>query len=275
MRLQTAMTNTGFWEEFNSDWACLDCELMPWSVKAQELIKNQYAAVGASAKVSLNSAVELLSLAAARGVDVGNNLTDYQQKKQIVDRYVDSYRRYCWQVHSLEDIKIAPFHLLATEREIHINKNHLWHLEKLAKICQGDEKIMQITNYRLVDLNEEESKTNAIDWWQEITDAGSEGIVVKPLDFVAKSSKGIIQPALKCRGREYLRIIYGAEYTLPENLERLRQRGLSHKRSLAMREFCLGIEALERFVNYQPLRRVHECVFGILALESEPIDPRL
>jgi protein phosphatase len=80
---------------------------------------------------------------------------------------------------------------------------------------------------------------------------------------------------VKCRGREYLRIIYGPEYTAVENLERLRARGLSTKRSLALREFALGVESLERFVRKEPLRRVHEAVFGVLALESEPVDPRL
>ena len=100
-------------------------------------------------------------------------------------------------------------------------------------------------------------------------------MVVKPLEFVAKGRRGLVQPAVKCRGREYLRIIYGPEYTLPENLERLRARGLSHKRSLALREFALGIESLERFVRGEPMYRVHEAVFGVLALESEPVDPRL
>src|SRR5204862_671339 len=104
---------------------------------------------------------------------------------------------------------------------------------------------------------------------------GGEGMVVKPLDFVAKGRRGIVQPAVKCRGREYLRIIYGPEYTMPENLERLRSRGLSAKRSLSLREFALGVEALERFVRQEALRRVHECVCGVLALESEPVDPRL
>jgi protein phosphatase len=100
-------------------------------------------------------------------------------------------------------------------------------------------------------------------------------MVVKPLAFVARSRRGLIQPAIKCRGREYLRIIYGPEYTVPEHLTRLRSRRLSTKRSLALREFALGIEGLERFVRREPLRRVHECVFGVLALESEPVDPRL
>ncbi len=100
-------------------------------------------------------------------------------------------------------------------------------------------------------------------------------MVVKPYAFVARGRRGLAQPALKCRGREYLRIIYGPEYTLPEHQERLRKRGLGKKRSLALREFALGIEGLDRFVKREPLRRVHECVFAVLALESEPIDPRL
>ena len=104
---------------------------------------------------------------------------------------------------------------------------------------------------------------------------GGEGVVVKPLDFVTRGKRGLVQPAVKCRGREYLRIIYGPEYAAPENLERLRSRGLAAKRSLALREFALGVESLERFVRREPLRRVHECVFAVLALESEPVDPRL
>jgi PNKP (polynucleotide 5'-kinase/3'-phosphatase) family adenylyltransferase-like protein len=100
-------------------------------------------------------------------------------------------------------------------------------------------------------------------------------MVVKPLDFVARGRRGIAQPGVKCRGREYLRLVYGPEYTAPANLNRLRQRNLSAKRSLALREFALGVEALERFARRDPLYRVHECVFGVLALESEPVDPRL
>jgi len=95
------------------------------------------------------------------------------------------------------------------------------------------------------------------------------------LEFSARGPLGRVQPAIKCRGLEYSRIIYGPSYDVPENLERLRMRGLRMKRLLAMREFDLGVEALERFVHGEPLRSVHECVFGVLALESEPVDPRL
>jgi protein phosphatase len=126
-----------------------------------------------------------------------------------------------------------------------------------------------------VDVTDPADEAAATRWWEELTARGGEGMVVKPLEFIARGRRGLIQPSVKCRGREYLRIIYGPEYTAPENLERLRSRGLHAKRSLALREFALGLEALERFVRREPLRRVHECVFGVLALESEPVDPRL
>src|SRR5436190_11884290 len=142
-------------------------------------------------------------------------------------------------------------------------------------IYDGYDDLLIATPYRIVDVMNPESEAEGIRWWEELTARGGEGMVVKPFDFVVKGRKGLVQPAIKCRGREYLRIIYGPEYTLPKNLERLRARRLSTKRSLALREFALGIEALERFVRKEPLRRVHEAVFGVLALESEPVDPRL
>jgi len=274
-RLQTVLETANFWEEFNTNWVCLDCELMPWSAKAQELLRRQYAAVGASSKTALSEAVSMLEQAAMRGVDVGSTLSNYKERSHMAVQYVDAYRRYCWQVDSVNDLKLAPFHILATEGAVHIDKNHVWHMDAIAKICQSDAALFQTTSYKVVDVNEKASHEAGIQWWEELTRGGGEGMVVKPFDFVVKKPKGLVQPAVKCRGREYLRIIYGPEYTASENLERLRQRGLSRKRSLALREFALGIEALERFVAKEPLRRVHECVFGVLALESEPVDPRL
>ena len=148
-------------------------------------------------------------------------------------------------------------------------------METLARVCAADSEVLLATPYRVVDVTDPESERAGIAWWEDLTSRGGEGMVVKPYDFVARGRRGLVQPAVKCRGREYLRIIYGPEYTLPEHIGRLRARGLNRKRALALREFALGIEALERFVRGEPLRRVHECVFGVLALETEPVDPRL
>jgi protein phosphatase len=131
------------------------------------------------------------------------------------------------------------------------------------------------TPFKIVDLQDENAIQDATGWWLSLTAKGGEGMVVKPFNFIHTNKKGLVQPAIKIRGKEYLRIIYGPGYTSLQNLQRLKSRGLSGKRSLALREFALGAEALHRFVSKEPLRRVHECVFGVLALESEPVDPRL
>ena len=275
-RVKTAIDQVDYWETLSTDWICLDCELMPWSVKAQELLRQQYAPVGVSARVALKDAVASLETAAERGIDVDDILNDYRQRTEAVAEYVNAYQQYCWHVQSITDLKLAPFHLLATEGAVYFDKDHLWHMEMLTKLCQNsDNDLLFATPYGTVDVTDDTSQTQAIQRWEELTSQGGEGTVIKPLDFIVQGKRGLVQPAVKCRGREYLRIIYGLEYTLPRNLERLRSRGLSHKRSLALREFALGVEALERFVHHEPLSRVHECVFGILALESETVDPRL
>ena len=274
-RLQAAISGAGLWDEFKTDWFCLDCELMPWSAKAQELLRQQYAAVGAASRVSLTEAVTALEQAAERIGDVGPLLDRYREREEAAKKYTDAYRQYCWPVRSLADLKLAPFHLLATERKVHADKDHIWHMTTLQRLCDADKGLLIATSHMVVDVTDPASQEAGVKWWEKLTSAGGEGMVVKPLEFVARGPRGLIQPAMKCRGREYLRIIYGPEYTAPQNLERLRSRGLSAKRSLALREFALGIEGLERFVQREPLRRVHECVFGVLALESEPVDPRL
>jgi protein phosphatase len=178
-------------------------------------------------------------------------------------------------VTSAADLKVAPFHVLASEGAVHFDKDHAWHMNVADRLAGTSASVVAPTRWRKLALGDAAAIDDAMRWWEDMTASGGEGMVVKPLAFTARGDKGLIQPALKVRGREYLRIIYGPEYDAPEHIERLKQRGLGGKRSLALREFALGHEALQRFVERQPLRRVHECVFAVLALESEPIDPRL
>lgn len=274
-RVHSAITSAGLWEDLTSDWLCLDCELMPWSAKAQELLRQQYAPAGAAALAALPQAVAALEAASRLNPQISNMVDEYKQRLEMTTRYVEAYRRYCWSVNSLDDLRLAPFHVLASDGHVHIDKDHVWHMENVSRLCQTDPNFLVATPYRKVDLSEGASEADATLWWEQMTEAGGEGMVVKPLSFVHRGRRDLAQPAVKCRGREYLRIIYGPEYTRPEHLARLRQRALGGKRSLAIREFALGVEGLERFVRQEPLRRVHECVFGVLALESEPVDPRL
>ena len=274
-RVHSAITSARLWEDLASDWLCLDCELMPWSAKAQELLRQQYAPAGAAALAALPQAVAALEAALRLNPRMSSLVDEYRARLEMTTRYVEAYRRYCWPVNSLDDLRLAAFHLLASDGHVHIDKDHLWHMESLSRLCQTDPAFLIATPHRKVDLSDRASEAEATLWWEQLTEAGGEGMVVKPVSFVHRGRRDLAQPAVKCRGREYLRIIYGPEYTRPEHLIRLRQRALGGKRSLAIREFALGVEGLERFVRQEPLRRVHECVFGVLALESEPVDPRL
>jgi polynucleotide kinase-phosphatase len=274
-RVRRAAEASGLFEALETSWLCLDAELMPWSAKAQELLRVQYAPVGAVSRAALGMAAEDLERAVARGVGAGELLARIRTREEASRRYTEAYRRYCWPVERLTDYRLAPFHLLAAEGAVFAERDHLWHMEQLGRLAAADGEVLMATRHITVDLADAESEAAATAWWEALTASGGEGMVVKPLSFWVRGKRGLVQPALKCRGREYLRIIYGPEYDLPENVARLRSRGLAAKRTLALREFALGVEALERFIRKEPLRRVHECVFAILAMESEPVDPRL
>lgn len=278
-RLRRALDRAGFWSRNATDWAILDAEIMPWSAKAQGLIRAQYAPTGAAAEAGLAAAVRLLETA---GFDTGEEgergaalLARYRDRAARAVKYNAAWQRYCWPVASLDDYRVAPFHVLATEGAVHFDKCHVWHMQELARLAEAGDRLVVATPFRVVDLADEGAVARAVAWWEQLVAAGGEGMVVKPRDYLVRGPKGHVQPAIKCRGPEYLRIIYGPEYDMAGNLPRLRSRGLGHKRSLALRELALGEEALRRFVARAPLRDVHECVFAILALESEPVDPRL
>lgn len=274
-RIANALTQADLWQDCETDWFCFDCELMPWSAKAMSLLEQQYASVGASASATLPVVKDLLEKIAGKVEGIDALLKKFTARSEMTSLYRDAYRRYCWPVNDLTDYKLAPFHVLAFEGHFNMDKNHQWHMDLIYRLCDADVEFFRKTAYKLVDLSDAKTCEDAIDWWSEMTHNGGEGMVVKPFDFTVKDQKGLIQPGIKCRGKEYLRIIYGPEYTAPEHLERLRSRGLGAKRSLALREYALGYEALKRFVDKEPLYRVHESVFGVLALETEPVDPRL
>jgi protein phosphatase len=273
-RLTAALERAGFWERHQTDWVCLDAELLPWSAKAQGLLREPYAPVAAAGETALAAAAGAVEGALARGLQLAPLLERLHARQEHIARYAAAYRGYCWEVAGLDGIRIAPFHLLAAEGRTFLDRDHLWHMAELETLAAADPLFMP-TAHRVVDLEDEAACAAATDWWLELTERGGEGMVVKPLDFIARTTRDLAQPAVKCRGREYLRIIYGPDYTEPANLDRLRRRGLAGKRSLALREFALGVEALERFVAREPLWRVHQAVFAVLALESEPVDPRL
>ncbi|MFF4887857.1 polynucleotide kinase-phosphatase [Streptomyces nigra] len=276
-RIRTAAGEAGLWSELETDWLLLDAELMPWSLKAAGLLRSQYAAVGAAAGAVFPGALAALESAAGRGVDVSGLLARQRERASDAAAFTEAYRRYCWTTDGLDGVRLAPFQLLAVQGRSLAALPHDEQLALVDRLVEHDGSGLLRTTRRLyVDTGDPESVRAGVDWWLEMTGRGGEGMVVKPLGAVVRDERGrLVQPGIKCRGREYLRIIYGPEYTRPENLERLRKRFLNHKRSLALREFALGVEGLDRLAGGEPLWRVHEAVFGVLALESEPVDPRL
>ncbi|WP_335939230.1 polynucleotide kinase-phosphatase [Streptomyces sp. PTD5-9] len=276
-RLRTAVTAAGLWEEWGTDWALFDAELMPWSLKASGLLRSQYAAVGAASGAVFPDAGAALAAAAARGVDVAALADRQRGRAGDAAAFTEAYRRYCWSTQGLDGVRLAPFQVLAVEGRSLAAVPHDEQLAWIDRLVEHDPTgLLQVTRRLIVDTGDEASVRSGVDWWLELTGSGGEGMVVKPLAALVRDERGrLVQPGVKVRGREYLRIIYGPEYTRPENLERLRGRFLGHKRSLAQREYALGLEALDRLADGEPLWRIHEAVFAVLALESEPVDPRL
>lgn len=274
-RLDAAFESAGLWRELDSDWAVLDAEVLPWSLKAGDMIRSHYASVGAAATSGLRDAASALQTAVDRGIAVQGLLEAVRGREGNAAAYVEAYRRYSAPAHGLQGVQLAPFQLLASEGSVHVGKEHRWHLDIADRLAAADPELIKSTQRVVVYLNGSESIENATAWWMEMTGAGGEGMVVKPLANLRRNGKNLVQPGIKVRGREYLRIIYGPDYLKPENLRRLKDRSVTHKRSMALREYALGVEALERFVAREPLWRVHQAVFGVLAMESEPVDPRL
>jgi protein phosphatase len=275
-RLRTAADRAGLWTELGTDWLLLDAEVLPWSVKAGELLRQQYASVGAAASNALPAAVQALRAAAARSVpELADLLARTQQRAANAERFGAAYRRYVWATDGLDGVQVAPFQLLATEGTTYQHRDHEWHLSIADRLVEADSTLVRSTRRLVLDPSDAIAVAAAADWWSNLTADGGEGMVVKPLANLSRARRGLVQPGIKVRGREYLRIIYGPDYTLPGHLDRLRERNLGRKRSLALQEYALGLEALERVTTGEPLWRVHEAVFAILALESEPVDPRL
>ncbi|MFF8101290.1 polynucleotide kinase-phosphatase [Streptomyces sp. NPDC016640] len=300
-RLRTAVTEAGLWERLETDWLLLDAELMPWSLKASGLLRSQYAAVGAASGAVLPDAVAALEGAAARGVEVRDLLHRQRERADAATAFTDAYRRYCWTTEGLDGVRLVPFQILAVQGRSLAALPHDEQLALIDRVVEHDATgLLQTTRRLYVDTADPESVRAGVDWWLEMTGRGGEGMVVKPLGALVRGRSPqpgdagggegaagggaagdgegagrLVQPGIKCRGREYLRIVYGPEYTRPENLARLRNRFLNHKRSLAVREYALGLEALDRLAGGEPLWRIHEAVFAVLALESEPVDPRL
>ncbi|QQE78709.1 AAA family ATPase [Alicyclobacillus sp. SO9] len=214
-----------------------------------------------------------------RQIDV--EIAAAEQKLDNARRFQRAFTYFCWNLDKPDAIQIAPFHILGFDSTSHFDKTHEWHMQQAQRLAALSDLVID-TPYRVVEMSDEKAKADIIDWWAETTSEGHEGFVFKPLNFIATSAHRdgnkadeLIQPAIKVRGREYLRIIYGMDYLEPENLEKLKKRSTKKKMRNALNEFMLSIESVERFLKLDRVDRIHECVLAAMAYESEPMDPRL
>ncbi|MDR1188841.1 MAG: polynucleotide kinase-phosphatase [Bifidobacteriaceae bacterium] len=272
-RLRLAAAEAGLWDELGADWLLIDAELLPWSLKAEGLIRDQYRPAGASAAAMFGAAIPALEEAAARGLDVAELLSGARRRQADAAAYSEVVARYAGEADGLEGIELAPFQLLATGGGALYGQPHDWHMAMADRLAAVDPGLVRPTRRLVLDPSDPGAVGEAVAWWEELTEGGAEGMVVKPLVAPVKRGERLVQPGLKVRGREYLRMTYGPDYL--DRLDDLRKRNLGFKRSLALREYALGLEAIDRLVAGEPLWRRHEAVFAVLALESEPVDPRL
>lgn len=271
-KINKSLTANDYFNKYETEFLLIDAEIMPWNLKARELISSQYAHVAENAILDRSLLKNKLEGAAYNNENLNTWLKEYDEMLVNAQVFKDVFQKYCWEINDLDQIQIAPFHILAHSNETFFDKPHTWHMKMNKEFAQMD-KLFVETEYMVID--DAASEKEVIKWWDEITSDGHEGIVIKPETFIAKSKGRLIQPAIKVRGRKYLNIIYGMDYLQPGNLTRLKQRNVGKKQKLALKEFSLGVEGIQRLVNGESTERVHECVLGTLAMESDPVDPRL
>lgn len=273
-QLSAGLERAGLFELLGSNWVLLDGELVRWE-RRRELFG------GASLSHTLHAGLtgmgrglELLAQASARGVAVGGverALWARRQALEALERVMGGQ----FPEGQEEQVQVAPFHLLASEGVTHVDKGHVWHLEQVEKLWRAVPELCRPTRWWRVRLDDAQALAEVTAWWESISACGEGGMVVKPLAFLPEGERGPMQPALKVRGREALRLVCGVEYTLSATLERLKQRPVGARRGQTLREQALSVEAMNRFVAREPLSRVHEVVSALLALKGESLDPHL
>jgi hypothetical protein len=224
--------------EMENDFMILDCEIMPWSLKAKGLIHNSFVVPGECALLDREqTAINL-------GIDVGE-----ERAKQ----YLKSLANYTQD----QDIQIRVFDLLAwgNIEDGRVKKwNNGYYVVRRKKLDLidtwfGKHKIFRPVEWQEVDLFDEQSKLNCIKNWEVYCSSGGEGFVFKPPMQYYSSAGYPIQSMVKVRGREYLRIIYGIDYLEPEYLDKLKQRSIKKKRIQAIQETEMAKLILKTFIE--------------------------
>ncbi|MEW4368302.1 polynucleotide kinase-phosphatase [Paenibacillus kandeliae] len=273
-KLRSDLKQAGYFEQYGTDFVLLDTEIVPWNLKARELISSQYAHVAEAALHDRHTILDTLHTAQQQGRDVTEWIGEWTERLDNAQRFAQAFQAYCWDTDGMDGIQIAPFHILAHSTGSLMDREHVWHMQHAEQLAQSSSMLIA-TEYRVVELDDEQAEQQLIQWWSDMTEQGHEGLVIKPECMTTYDGDRLVQPAIKVRGRKYLHIIYGMDYLQPNNLKRLKERKTRKKERHALMEFALSLESVERFVRQEPLERMHECVLAALSLEADAVDPRL
>lgn len=271
-RLERALTRARFWERFATDWVCFDGEILPWAVKAAEsseesdLVQTGMLALSETKRALAEGAISASKKTWTEVVD---------GERAALAKYDAMFKKYRTESANLADLKFAPFHLLAVEGRTFFDCSHLWHMETFSRLARSGDNFLIPTCYQMISTTEPKTWSKVFDWWEELSKNSAEGFVIKPMKFLPKGRRGFAQPAIKCRTREHLRLVYGPQYDTVEMREALvardaRQRRRNKHRRI-LRQFALSIEAVTRFVQRNSMNAVHQCVLGVLAQEVAPL----
>ena len=84
--------------------------------------------MGVAASTSLKVARQLLGQTEARGIDANDTLPEIEARQHLAQLYSESYAQYCWPVASIDDIRLAPFQLMASEGQVQgLDDGHVRH----------------------------------------------------------------------------------------------------------------------------------------------------
>lgn len=258
--LQAGLTRAKFWDRFKTDWVCLDGEILPWTLKADSLLRDHHQELLEVGRAEL---IALETIAKRFGLE--NNGSAERQAFKAYENLLSKYSS-----ERGRALQFAPFHLIATEGRAHTAQTHRWHMDVLRRLSESAGVPFLLTVSRDVRLDSQHDRAGCVSWWEKISKSGGEGVVVKPLHFAPRGRRGAAQPAIKCRGKEHLRMVYGPDYDLPERRRELASRESLVNRRAKFREIvkqaAISLEGVDRFIAGEPIERVAECVRAVLAL---------
>eukprot|EP01124_Arcella_intermedia_P031247 TRINITY_DN7008_c0_g1_i1.p1 TRINITY_DN7008_c0_g1~~TRINITY_DN7008_c0_g1_i1.p1 ORF type:complete len:895 (-),score=266.38 TRINITY_DN7008_c0_g1_i1:6-2690(-) len=218
------------------DFLILDGEMLPWSLKAKDLITEEFSDPGECALIS-REYIHTKESEETRKAELFLKSLSYYTK--TVEPEYRVFQIYAGKIDP--NTKIPRITHYGPTMDLKDKYNFIKKLES---------KMVKPVEYLIVDLNSQEQRKNATKEWEQYCNNGGEGWVVKlPKQFQDTPDGQMITPMLKVRGREYLRLVYGLDYLDPNYFAMIKKREISPKRKLSRLQFELQDSIIKCFLN--------------------------